>query len=157
MTLLQNQFAMSTEVGRKIAGSNVQSVEFYSATGTDTIAPGEAVCIASTTRGLVTKVAKGAAVATDDFFGVVYSNVVKEAFAVGDKIEIARNGCEVFMTASAAITAGAKLQYDYSTGKVATVSGTNSVIGRALENATADGQVIRVYVEPSKFVAHTHA
>jgi len=154
MTQLQNQFAMSVEVGHKIAGLNVQTVEFYSATGTDTIAPGRFVKIASTTRGLVTKVAAGAAL-TDPYFGVVLRNVVKESFAVGDKMEIARSGCEVFLTASAAITAGASLQYDHSTGKVATVSGTNTVIGRALENATADGQLIRVYIEP--VIAHAHA
>jgi hypothetical protein len=70
MALLQNQFGMSTLVGTRVSGINVITVEFYSASSSDTITPGEAVKLASTVNGLVTKVAACTAL-TDQMFGVV--------------------------------------------------------------------------------------
>lgn len=147
MALNQNQFAMATLTGTKVSGVNVITCEFYSASASDTIAAGEAVILSSTTNGLVTKVAKGTG-ATDLYIGVVLTNPLKESFAVGDRVEIALTSTIVMMTVSAAVTAGAKLQYAYDTGKVATATGSNTVIGLAMENATADAQIIRVFVNP---------
>lgn len=157
-TLSQNLFSMNLNMtaGTVVSGGNVLTCEFYSATGTDTVAPGTAVVLSATTRGLVPKVAVGSA-ATDDYFGIVTSNALSESNAVGSKVEVALHGVIIMMTCSAAITGGAKVQYDYATGKVATATGTNTVIGRALETTTADGQLVRVYLEPSKFITHTHA
>lgn len=146
MALLQNQFGMSNTVGTRVSGGSL-TVEFYSATSTDTIVPGEAVALSSTVNGQVTKVAKGSAL-TSKYMGVVLTNALKEVWGVGEKMEIAVLGTVVYMTASAAVTAGDMLQYAYATGKVATNAsvGTNTTIGFALENAAADGDIIRVYV-----------
>lgn len=147
MALYPNQFALTTEVGRKIHGEAVITAEFYSATGTDTIAAGEFVTISSTTNGQVTKVAKGSAL-TSAYVGMVLSDPLKETFAVGDKVTVALLGVVALAKASAAITAGAALQYAYSTGKVATNAsvGTNTTVGIALENAAADGDLLRVLI-----------
>ena len=148
MALLQNQFAMSTVVGTKVSGTNVITVEAYDASAATAFVPGEAVKLYSTTNGLVPKVAKGSA-ATDLYFGVILTNIVKESWATTEKFEIALATTIVYMTASAAITAGAKVQYDYSTGKIATQTSTNTVIGVALDNASGDGVLVRVYLDPN--------
>ena len=148
MALLQNQFAMSTVVGTKVSGTNVITVQAYDASAATQFVPGEVVKMASTTNGLVPVVQKGSA-ATDLYLGVILTSIVKEAFVSGERFEIALASTIVYMTASAAITAGAKLQYDYTTGKVATQTATNTVIGMALDNATGDGVLIRVYVQPT--------
>ena len=147
MALLQNQFGLTTEVGTLVSGSNVQTVEFYSASPTDTIVAGEMVVLGATPSGAVPKASKGSAL-TDLFLGVVLTNILKSSWAVGERMEIGSATDVVYMTASAAITAGAKLQYDYATGKVATQTGTNTVIGMALEDAAGNASILRVYVQP---------
>jgi hypothetical protein len=144
MALNQNQFGMTTTKGTLISGKSM-TVEFYSATATDTITPGEFVKLVSTTTGLVTKASVGSA-ATDAYFGVVLSNPLKEAYAVGEKMEIAMMGSLVILEASAAITAGASLQYAYDTKKAATHTASNTVVGIAMENAAADASLFRALV-----------
>ncbi len=153
-TLSQNLFNMNNNmtVGTLVSGGNVITAEFYSATGTDTLVPGEMVKMVGATRGTNPRCSVGSA-ATDAYFGVVTRNPLSESSAVGAKVEVALDTCIVMMTASAAITGGAKLQYDYSTKKVATQTSTNTVIGIALASATADGQLIPVYVSPNWLTA----
>jgi predicted RecA/RadA family phage recombinase len=144
MALNQNQFGMLTTAGTRIAGQTM-TVEFYSASASATLVPGEMVCIGSTVAPNVTKVIKGTGL-TSAYFGVVLTNPLKDSYAVGDKLEIAVLGSVVMMTASAPITAGASLQYAYDTFKVATQTASNTIIGVALDNATADAGLIRVFV-----------
>ena len=148
MSLNPNQFTLSTLAGTKVSGDNVMTVEFYSATSTDTIAPGTAVIIASTATGLVTKVSAGAGL-TAAWFGVVLTNTLTDTYAVGNKMEIAFFGTIVKMAASAAITAGSQVQFDPSTGLIATKTATNTVFGIALENAVNSGDLIPVVVVAS--------
>lgn len=157
MALSINQFALTTEVGTKVGSSGVITAQFYSASASDTIAAGEFVVLSATTNGQVTKVAKGSGL-TDGYVGVVLTDPMKETFAVGDKVTVAMRGTVAMAKASAAITCGAKLQYAYASGKVATVAASaNTIVGIALEDAAADGDLIRVMVDPQIFVAHTHA
>lgn len=145
MALLQNQFAISTTKGTKDSGANVVSAEFYSATPTATITAGEFVILASTVAPNVSKVSVGAD-STLKSYGVVLSNIQKDSWAVGDKLEVALLNCIVMLEASAAITAGASLQYDVSTKKVATKTSSNTIVALALENAAADGSLIRCLI-----------
>ena len=146
-TLAQNQFSIVPVAGSKISGSNVSTCEFYSATATDTISAGEAVILASTLNGQRTKVSAGTGAASL-YFGVVATNPLKQVFSVGDLLEVIGETAIVMMTVSAAVTAGDKLQYDYAAAKVATQTGSNTVVGIAMKNATADGDLIPVYVKP---------
>jgi hypothetical protein len=145
MALSMNQFGLSTLAGSKVQGEAIITGEFYSATGTDTVAPGYAVALASTVNGLPSKVAAGAT-ASAAWVGVVLTNPLKDSFAVGEKVEVALNQCVVMMTASAAITAGAQLDFDPATGKVLTHS-AGTVLGLALENAASANDLIRVLVK----------
>lgn len=144
MALNQNQFSISTLKGTKDSGVSV-SGEFYSATPTDVLTAGECVVIAATSAPGVTKVSQSA-VLTLKSYGVVLTNPLKDSFAVGDKIEVGIIGCIVMMEASAAIVAGASVQYDPATKKIATKASTNTIVGLALESAAADGDLIRVLV-----------
>ena len=144
MTLLQNQFAMSITTGTHQSGPTLP-VEYYSAGPTDTLAPGEFVCLSSTVAPLNTKVIKGTGL-TSKYFGVCLTNPLKDAYAVGERCEIAVLGSIVICQASASITCGDSLQYDYTTGKVATQTGSNTIVGIAMENATGDAKLLRVFV-----------
>jgi len=146
MTLDQNQFAIIPSVGRLMTGENVKTCEFYDSTDTTTIYPGEFVKMYSSTNPGVTKVQKGSA-ATDKYVGVVLQNALKEYYEVGDKMDVAFGFCEVMATASAAITAGDSLQYDYATSKVLTKTASNTVVAMAMENADAADDLVRVLVQ----------
>lgn len=148
MALNQNQFAISTLKGTlDSAGSGASlSCEFYSASPSATVGPGEMVSIASTPAVSVTRVQKGAAV-TDKWLGCVLTNPLADSYGVGKKLEVALPGAVVMMEASALVTAGAELQYDPATGKVATKA-LGTKIGLALENAAGDGSLLRVLLQP---------
>jgi hypothetical protein len=146
MALNQNQFRMATVKGSKDSSmGSVLTAELYDASASTAFVAGEMVAISSTTAPSVTKVAKGAD-AAGAFFGVILTNPLKETFYTGDRVEIGIIGSIVLMEASAAITAGAALNYTPATKKVVTHSSTNTKIGIALENAAADGSLLRVLI-----------
>lgn len=146
MALNQNQFAMSSLKGTKDSGlGTVLEVQLYDASATTEFVAGEMVCIGSTVAPNITKVIKGTG-ATDPYFGVILTNPLKASFYSGDKVQIGVIGTIVLVEASAAITAGASLQYDYSTGKFATQTASNTIVGIAMENAAADGSLFRMMV-----------
>jgi len=144
MALLQNQFSINTTKGTKDSGVSV-AAEFYSANSSDTITAGEFVIIASTVAPNVTKVSVGADTA-GKYYGVVLSNIQKDSWGVGEKLEVGILGCIVMLEASAAIAAGASIMYDPATKKVATKTSTNTVVGIALENASADLSLVRCLI-----------
>ena len=145
MSLLQNQFTLSTLQGTKVQGLDVLTAEFYSATPADTMAAGYPVALASTDNGYVSKVAAGGSVSAS-WIGVVLTNPLKDSFAVGDKLEVALNQCIVMMTASASFNAGTVLECDPATAKVYTRS-AGTAIGVAMENASANGDLVRVLIK----------
>jgi hypothetical protein len=146
MTLAQNQFSMVPVAGQRVSGDNVKQCEFYDASASATIAAGEFVLLSTTTAPGVTKVKKGSA-ATDKYVGVVLTNALKADFAVGDLMDVAWGFTEVMCTASAAITAGASLEYDYATGKVYTKGASDTVVGLAMEDAASANDLVRVLVQ----------
>jgi hypothetical protein len=146
MVLNQNQFAIIPVVGELISGDNVKTCEFYDASASTEITPGEYVIMKATTNPGVTKVQKGSA-ATDKYVGVVLSNALKASWVSGDKLDVAFGFCEVMCTASAAITAGASLEYDYVTGYVKTKTSSNTVVSMAMEDASTLGDLVRVLVQ----------
>lgn len=132
--------------GQRVSGDNVKQCEFYDASASATIAAGEYVLLSATTAPGVTKVKKGSA-ATDKYVGVVLTNALKAAFAVGDKLDVAFGFTEVMCSASAAITCGASLKYDYATSKVLTKDASNTVVGLAMEDASGIDELVRVLVQ----------
>lgn len=144
MALTMNQFKMATLVGTLDSGPAME-VEFYSASASATLVPGEFVCLGSTVAPNVTKVIKGTGL-TSAYFGVVLTNPLKDSYAVGEKLQIGILGAIVMVQASAVITAGAALQYAYDTFKVATQADSNTIVGIALENAAGDTSLFRAFI-----------
>lgn len=94
---------------------------------------------------------KALAANTDVSFGFVCRNIKDQSFAADARFELAMNGTIMFMTAGAAITRGAKLEVVYTTNKVITNAGTNPVVGFALDAASANNDLIRVFCIPQSY------
>jgi hypothetical protein len=139
-----NAFTPSNVLGQRISGSNVLSVEFYSATADDLATPGMAVKVSPTTAGLVTKVAALAA-STDVSLGVILSKPMKSSFAVGDIVEIGMENTILPMTAGGNFNAGTELEFNPTTKKVVAKS-SGAKIGVALENGVTDA-LVRVMIQ----------
>lgn len=147
MALNQNQFSMTTLKGTLDSGIGAQLSMTVEVSG-GALTPGEFVALVSTVGGNVPKVAAGADEEAKAF-GVVLTNPLKDSYAVGEKCEIGILGSVVICEASAAITAGAAVEYVPSTKKVRTqVAGMR--VGVAIENAAADASLVRVMVMPGE-------
>lgn len=90
---------------------------------------------------------------TDEAFGYVVRNQKDASAAAGSIVEIALQGTIMYMTAGAAIAANAAIEVVYTTNKVITNAGTNPVAGVALDRASADGDLIRVFVITPAFAS----
>lgn len=145
MTITSNMFAMKTTQGDldlQYRGS-VITCEVSASQATALVA-GQAVKMEDSAGGLPKVLALAAN--TESSFGFVVRNLKDQSFAAKAAVEIAMQGSVMFMTASAAIARGAKLEVIYTTNKVKTNAGTNPVMGFAIDKAAGDGDLIRVYV-----------
>lgn len=149
MALNQNQFTISTVKGTLAYDQgDVISVQFYSATATDIITPGEFVQIVAVPADIapaVTCVAVGANKAAP-YFGMVVTNPLKSAWAVGDKLEIVIQTGIAMVEVGEAVPAGSNLAYDPAIKQVVVAGVGDTVVGVALETATAVGQLIRAFI-----------
>lgn len=158
MSQIPNQFAQNAELGDmdlQNGASNVISGLVHS-TESATLTGGQALKMADASTKIPTFLKCTAD--DDDVFGFLVSNFKKGGPVANDAIEVALAGSVMFMVAGAAIARNAKLEVDVSTDKVITNAGTNPVIGRALDKAAADGDLIRVLIQtPLASIAQTIA
>lgn len=87
-----------------------------------------------------------ATAASDDIFGFVPYEVKTNSYVAGDFIRVASLFGTMKMEASAAIARGADLEILPAGNKVITNAGGTS-IGRALDKAATDGDLIRVLIK----------
>ena len=142
-----NQFQQTAERGQialLTANSPVISAVVDS-TETGTLKAGDAVKLVSTSVGIPHVVKCGVSDTTITGF-VVFNPVKNDSIVANDRIEIATTGAFIYQVASTSIVAGAALDYNYSTGKVATAN-SGLACGVALDAAAADGDLIRVAVK----------
>ena len=142
-----NQFQQTAERGEialLTANSPVISAVVDS-TETGTLKAGDAVKLVSTSAG-IPHVVKSASGDTTIAGFVVLNPVKNDGIVKGDRVEIAITGAFIYAVASTSINAGASLDYNYSTGKVATAN-SGIACGVALDAAAADGDLIRVAVK----------
>lgn len=146
MAINLNQFAMTAVQG-------MQDLNFHGCVisgAVDTtqvldIVAGQALKLVTTSNGLPKVVATTAD--SDPVFGFALYSVKNGSYASGKPIDIGMKDCVVYMTAGGAISAGAGVQIANSSVKVVAQTGSGPRVGFALDAATADGQLIRVYVE----------
>jgi hypothetical protein len=142
-----NQFQQTAERGQialLCANSPVISAVVDS-TETGTLKAGDAVKLVSTSKGIPHVVLATASDTT--ITGIVVFNPVKnDGIVANDRIEIAITGAFIYQVASAAIAAGASVDYNATTGKIATAN-SGLACGVALDAASADGDLIRIGVK----------
>lgn len=91
---------------------------------------------------------------TDEPFGVIAYNAVKNEFENGDMLTVCSDYTILALEASAAISAGSKVMPVIAEQKVATATATNYAIGIALQKASATGDLIDVLIKkPEKIAA----
>lgn len=118
-------------------------------TQTAALVPGDPVSIAGTTsKGLphYIKAAEGSLV-----FGYVKWSAKQGSFSAGDMVEIASGGDVMYMEAGGALNAGVAVNFkiDSGTGAItleAPGTSAGSTIGYTMEQATAAGDLVRVYL-----------
>lgn len=111
---------------------------------TATLVAGEAVKIVDSAGG-VPKV-EALEANSDETFGFIARNTKDASYVAGDRVEIAKANAVMYMTAGAAIARGAEVEVVYTSKKVITATGSNPVIGYALDKASADTDLIRVWI-----------
>lgn len=144
MALNSNQFAFEAVQGQvdlQQVNANVFSCQIDKDEAA-TLVAGEAVSVVDSAGG-VPKVEQLSG-DTDEAFGFITRNLKDAEFVAENRVEIARSGTVIWMTAGAAIARGAKVEYDVSAVKVITSAGTNPIVGIAYDKAGADGDLIRV-------------
>ena len=145
MTQLINQFAQTPEPGDLdlLFPGGVISARAYASLVTPLV-PGQAVKLVDVGGGV--PVVTALAADTDATFGFVVRNLKDISFAANEILEVAIQGSVQYMVAGAAIARGAKIEVVTASTKVITNAGTNPVAGFAFDKATADGDVIRVFI-----------
>jgi len=103
-------------------------------------------------RGQVVKVGSDIGVEPSDTDGEVTHGVAVQSVASGDTVTVAMSGCEVEATAGTGnIVAGEPLTSHGGTGEegqVDTADATgDSIIGYALEASSAQGDLVRMYID----------
>lgn len=144
MTQQLNQFAQTPEKGQLTLDPNWNTLNcVVSANQATPLAPAQAVLIEDAT-GAAIPVTDIAAVG-DAIFGFVTYNTRTDTYNALDSVKIARKGDVMLMEASAAIARGADVEVVIAGNKVATRT-AGTIVGKALDKAAADGDLIRVEI-----------
>lgn len=145
MTQSPNQFSQTEIQGQLdfLLNNNVIAGMVDTTQATALVA-GQAVKIVNGPSKIPTFVALAAN--TDQTFGFVVRNLKNQSFGTLQAFEIALNDSVMYMTSDAAINRGAAVEVSYTDNTVITSAGINPVVGYALDQATASGQLIRVYI-----------
>lgn len=96
-----------------------------------------------------------AASPTEEAIGVIPYNLKKNTFAAGDTVQIFGELSVLYLQTSAAVDRGAKVEFLNTGGSptVATVSGSNTILGVALDQGAESGAIIRVQIKPAAALA----
>lgn len=148
-SLSTNQFSMIPIQGQMDLRFNPAIISaFLSAASAGSLVPGQAVKQSAQTPPNAPPLVVEAAADTDNIFGFIVYNIKNPTFAKNGNLEIAAmRGNVMYMTASAAITAGAQVMIVVASKKVATATTGKRVAGTALDGAAADGDLIRVVID----------
>ena len=141
--LSQVQGALDLQIHSSVISCTVDAAE------TTQLVAGQPVKLATTGGGTPNVLALTAN--TDKTFGFVVRNLKDQSRGAGEQLEIAIEGSVMYMTAGAAITAGAMVEVVYTTNKVITSAGTNPAVGVVIDKAAADGDLVRVLVKTPYF------
>lgn len=149
-----NQFKQSVAVGELDLQTSPNGAGFTvlvsPSSTTEGMVPGEGVKLvdlaASDIKG-INPIVDERALDADAIFGVKIFNTKKNSNVAGDIIQVAGKGAVIWMNAGAAIARGASVDLVLATpGNVVTAAGA-TVLGVALDKASAADQLIRVLIQ----------
>lgn len=146
MAIDLNQFAPNTPVaGLYVYMANLPQLHnpIISANQSTALTYGAVVTLDSSVSNADAPVVKQAAV-TDNIFGVISYNPVKASWVAGERVAIARANDIVWMPAAGAIAQGAVLYFNSSNKVTSTATAGNSIIGKAITSAAAEGDFVQV-------------
>jgi hypothetical protein len=146
-----NAFSQSVQVGMidLMTEPNTVSVVIDS-TESATLYPGMPVKLVDGTSKIPTVLACTAD--TDEVYGFINYNVKNRSFVAGDSCEISMAGNVMYLYASSAIARGAEVCVTVAArSSVGPSLSTSNVVGWAVDKATAQGQLIRVYLKTPSF------
>lgn len=146
MAIDLNQFAPNTPVaGLYVYMANLPQLHnpIISANQSTALTYGAVVTLDSSVSNTDAPVVKQAAV-TDNIFGVISYNPVKASWVAGERVAIARANDIVWLPAAGAIAQGAVLYFNSSNKVTSTATAGNSIIGKAITSAAAEGDFVQV-------------
>lgn len=149
MSLQQNQFNQIPVQGQMDMRFNPTSIQCeVDVSSNGGLVPGQAVKMVDSAGG-VPKVVE-AALDSDEIFGFINYNIKDKQYDAYDAVGISlvNGGNVMYMTASAAIARNAVVGVVIASKKVKTSAGGSRDVGRALDKAAADGDLIRVIMLP---------
>jgi hypothetical protein len=152
-TLSQNVFAQSPVVGMLDMNFNYDTIscQIDSSVNATLLYQGQAVKIVANTKGGVPRVAPCTGI-SDNVLGFINFDIKSVSFAANAMVEVSSAGNVMFLYATGAITQGAQVCLDYlSTGGVQATGNSATVVGFALDGASAAGQLIRVRLTTPSF------
>jgi len=101
--------------------------------------------------GAVPTILVDVAAGTEVIFGVIWSSLKKNVnLAPGKYVEIACAGSVIYLEAAAAINRGALVEYvpAGTDGPEVQTKASGTTLGRALDQASGAGQLIRIEIQP---------
>ncbi len=151
--LSPNQFAETTTLGMIDMRFPYNSISvLIDTTQATALYPGSAVKMVDSSDG-VPKVV-GMAAEGDSILGFINYDAKNVSFVAGNAAEISMAGNVMYLYATAAIARGVQVTCDItSPGGVHTAAGNtgDTIVGWALDKATAAGQLIRVFIKTPSF------
>lgn len=144
MGLESNQFGLKAVKGQLTLAQNFNTFScVVDADEANPLVVGQAVKIKDVAGDVIT-VTK--AVASDKIFGFIPHNVKKESYLASEMVKVASRDCIMIMEAGGAILSGASLEVVVTGEKVITNAGVNKIVGESLQKASADGDLIKVWI-----------
>lgn len=147
MSQILNQFSQNVEQGELSLALNTNTIaaQVYESESAPLVA-GQAVKIVDTAGE--TPIVTAVTADTDDVFGFVNYNQKDQSYGAGERLEISYfRGNVMWMTASAAIARNAQVMVVVSGNKIATATSAKRIIGRLLDKATGDNDLVRVVID----------
>lgn len=147
MTLNINQFAQSPVKGMLDLKFNPETIVCrVSDSEVTALVPGQAVKISDVAGGI--PVVTAVAADTDDVYGFVNYNIKNQSFAAGVEVEISFfRGNVMYMEASAAMARNAQVAVVVAGQKIVTAGAGQRIVGRLIDKASADGDLVRVVID----------
>ena len=147
---MTNSFSQSTRLGQVDLATNPNIKSAVVASGGAAVVSGDWVKLLSTSKKILT--VEKCTANTDEALGVVIFNP-KDVNREGDEaIEVACAGSVIYLAAATTVNSGARVSIDVTrTGGINSTLRARKIVGYALDQASAVGDLVRVELNTPSF------